>query len=221
MKKPDQRDDFLEKRLVQYDAWLGKGQISFASRVIPVVESITAQKQVLATEQALAILTEASSIALQDCVCRAHYKRCENPLDVCFVLNGIADRLVSRGQARRISIDQAAETLKSANEKGLIHLSLYMPDHELYALCSCCTCCCHDLQIIKKYHRTDIMVRSGYEAVTDLAACTHCAACIERCGFGARHMAGDELTCHAEACIGCGLCVTSCPTGAVTMQIRP
>lgn len=33
------RDPFLEKRLVKYDEWLSKEQISYSSKVIPVSES--------------------------------------------------------------------------------------------------------------------------------------------------------------------------------------
>lgn len=220
MKKEKYIDAFLETRLARYDDWLSKGQISFSSKVIPVTESLNANQWVLPTEQALEILRNAKSVAVKDCDCRSHYKRCDNPLEVCFLLNDVGDKFVSRGKARHVLIPEAAEILKTANERGLVHLSLYMPDHEIYALCSCCSCCCHDLQIIRRYGRKEIMVRSEYVAVTDFEACIHCGECVERCVFGARANREDQISYNPDACVGCGLCITTCPVGATTLRLR-
>jgi len=59
-------DPFLEKRIVNYDKWLSKGQISASSKVIPVSESLSAKQWVLPTEQVMEILTNADSVAVQD-----------------------------------------------------------------------------------------------------------------------------------------------------------
>jgi Pyruvate/2-oxoacid:ferredoxin oxidoreductase delta subunit len=186
--------------------------------VIPVGESIEAHQWVLPTEQVLEIIRNARSLALQNCVCRSHYHRCDNPWEVCLLLNDYGDKFVAQGLARHISFDKAIEVLQNANERGLIHLSLYRPDHELYALCSCCPCCCHDLQIMKLYKRNDIMVHSEYVAITDMEACIHCGQCIERCIFDARKWEDNQMVYNAELCYGCGLCVTPCPMDAIVMQ---
>lgn len=47
-----------------------------------------------------------------------------------------------------IGLEEAAAVLKQADANGLVHLSLYRPKHSLYALCSCCPCYCHDLQLL-------------------------------------------------------------------------
>jgi Na+-translocating ferredoxin:NAD+ oxidoreductase RNF subunit RnfB len=88
------------------------------------------------------------------------------------------------------------------------------------ALCSCCSCCCHDLQLMQAYNRKDLIARSEYIAVIDLEKCIHCGKCAERCVFGARTFANDQMQYNAAECLGCGLCVTSCPTQATTMQLR-
>jgi ferredoxin len=220
MKKEKYSDPFLEKRLTKYDEWLNKGQISFSSKVIPITESLNTKQWVLPTEQAMEILRHAKSVAVQNCECRSHYKRCDNPLEVCFLLNDVGDKFVSRGNAHRVLLPEAAEILRKANENGLVHLSLYMPDHEIYALCSCCSCCCHDLQIIKQFERKDLMVRSEYVADTDFLACIHCGECIQRCIFGARLYQDEQLVYNPEVCVGCGLCVTICPVEAATMVVR-
>jgi len=215
-----EKDPFLEKRIAKYDEWLSTGGISYSSKVVPVSESLQTQKWVLPAEQVIELLRNARSIALQECMCRTHYKRCDKPLDVCFVLNEVGDKFVEKGHARKISVAEAADVLRKANESGLVHLSLHMPDHEVFALCSCCSCCCHDIQIVKAYGRSDIMVRSEYVAKTDSASCTHCGACVDRCPFDARSLREDRMIYDSRACLGCGLCVTICPAEATIMQPR-
>lgn len=213
-------DPFLGKRLAAYDQWLEAGQISCSSKVIPVTEALRAKQWVLPTEQVFEILRHADSVALQNCECRTHYGRCDKPVEVCFLLNGVADRFVSRGLARHVSLSEAAEVLQKANESGLVHLSLYMPDHQVYALCSCCACCCHELQIVRLSGRKDLLVHSEYVAVTDPETCIHCGDCVDRCPFDARTFEGDRMIYQRDECAGCGLCVTICPTGATVMQNR-
>jgi ferredoxin len=216
--EPQDGDGFLDKRIARYDAWLRDGKISFSSRVVPVSESIEAKQQVFPTEKALEIIGKARSIALQNCECRSHYKRCEKPLDVCFVLNEVADKYVEKGRARYVTMKEAEGVLRKANENGLVHLSLYMPDHYIFALCSCCPCCCHDLQILRQYDRKDLVVRSEYVAVTDPSKCMNCGACVDRCAFEARVYRDEIMEYTADKCLGCGLCVTTCPVGATFMQ---
>ncbi|MCP4115103.1 MAG: 4Fe-4S dicluster domain-containing protein [Desulfobacteraceae bacterium] len=212
-------DPYLEKRLVNYDEWLSKGQISYSSKVIPVSESLDAKQWVLPTEQVMEVLRNAKSVAVQNCACRTHYKRCDNPLEVCFLLNDIGDRKAEKGEARHVDLTEAADILKRANESGLVHLCLYMPDHQVFAVCSCCSCCCHDFQIVRQFGRNDLMVRSEYVAVTSAGDCVHCGDCVDRCVFGARILQDEKMEYDADACLGCGLCVTACPVGAISMEL--
>jgi len=213
-------DPFLEKRIVNYDRWLSKGQISASSKVIPVSESLNAKQWVLPTEQVMEILKNANSVAVQNCECRTHYKRCDKPLEVCFLLNKVGDKFVSVGNARYVSLPEIADILKKANENGLIHLALYMPDHEIFALCSCCSCCCHELQIVKLTERKELMIHSEYIADTDLENCIHCGECADRCFFEARNFDDKKMKYNPEMCLGCGLCVEICPVDATTMVLR-
>ena len=220
MKKEKYVDSFLANKLTKYDGWLDKGQISFSSKVIPVGESFNAKQWVMPTEQVMESLRGAKSIALKNCECRTHYKRCENPLEVCMILNEVGDQRVKMGKARHISLVDAVSVLKNANEKGLVHLSLHMPNHEVFALCSCCSCCCHDLQLVQQHERKDLMVRSEYIAITNFDDCTHCGDCADRCVFSARSIKDEQMEYNSNDCLGCGLCVTSCPAGAISMELR-
>jgi ferredoxin len=213
-------DDFLKERLIKYDDWLDNGQISFSSKIIPIRESFSATQWILPSEQVLAILRSARSIAVQNCGCRVHYSRCTNPREVCFLLNERGERSIDQGKARPVSLSEAEEILHVADEYGLIHLTLYQPDHEIWALCNCCTCCCHDLQLMKKYHRSDLIAHSEYIAVTDQELCTNCGKCVERCVFNARTLTDGQMHYDDRACLGCGLCVTVCPVQATRLETR-
>ena len=218
-------DSYLTKKINQYDKWMNSGGITSASKVIPVSESLDATEWVMPSEQALEVLADAGSFAVTACECRTRYGNCDHPREVCFLLGATADKYVEKGRGRRVSLDEAKEILKQADASGLVHLTLFKPDQETFALCSCCACCCHDFQIIKQLGRHEIMARSDFRAVTDQAACVHCGVCTERCPFQARRLETDEngkttLMVDDGACLGCGLCVTPCPTGAVAMERR-
>ena len=210
-------DAFLEERLNRYDKWLSEKKIAFSSKVIPIEKSLSAHQWVLPTEQVLEIFRNVKSIALTKCECRSHYKRCDNPLEICFEFNEVGDQSVKKGLARYVSLEEAADILQIANERGLVHLSLYMPNHEIFALCNCCPCCCHDLQIVRLYNRNDLVVQSDYVAVSDTESCTHCGTCIDRCVFDARSWNNGEMLYNENACYGCGLCVTTCPSEVISM----
>ena len=110
--------------------------------------------------------------------------------------------------------------LRHANERGLVHLTIYDPQQYVYAVCSCCSCCCHDLQFLKRYGRSDLIAQSEYVAQTDMEVCIHCGDCVERCVFDARIWRDGQIDYDVEACYGCGLCVTICPVEATTMERR-
>jgi uncharacterized Fe-S center protein len=213
-------DAYLEERLTQYDAWLREGRIPFSSKVIPIREALDIRQWVLPTEQVIEFLRSARSFALTACTCRSHYQRCDNPLEVCFLLDDAADQAVADYTARPVSLEEATVVLRQANERGLVHLTIYEPEHKVYAVCSCCSCCCHDLQFLQVYGRGDLIAHSEYVAQTDLEACTQCGACVERCVFGARVWQGDHVSYDAGACYGCGLCVTVCAAGATVLTLR-
>ena len=64
---------------------------------------------------------------------------------------------------------------------------------------------------------SDSIERRRFRATVDLALCTYCLACVERCMFGALQDADGQLQPLPEQCFGCGLCVPFCPAGAITL----
>ncbi|NNG01086.1 MAG: 4Fe-4S binding protein [Desulfobacteraceae bacterium] len=176
------------------------------------------EQHVIPTERVMEIIGNERSFAVTDCVCRTEYKRCDNPVRVCLLLNDSADRQVKKGSADRITVGEAEVVLQKANDHGLIHLTFYEPGEKLYALCSCCSCCCHDLQLMRSTRRNDLIAQSGYVAVTSESSCTNCGRCTERCVFDARCLTDDGLQVDMEKCYGCGLCITTCPEHAIELK---
>ncbi|RJQ61796.1 MAG: 4Fe-4S dicluster domain-containing protein [Desulfobacteraceae bacterium] len=213
-------DAWLKERYDKYTGWFDRGEIDYSSKVIPVRESFRKEQWVLPTAQVINVLKSSELIALTDCVCRSHYKRCDNPLDVCLLLDGFGQKFIEKGLAKQVRYGEAVSILKAANESGLVHLSLYRPDRNLFALCSCCACCCHDLQLLIKFGKERLVCHSDYVSATDTDLCSHCGECVDRCVFGARSYSNGEMTYDPDRCFGCGLCVTSCPAKATTMEPR-
>ena len=212
-------DPFLDKRVVKYDQWLKEGKIRFSSKVIPVKKTIQGAKWVLPAEEALDIIRKSDKFALAACTCRTHYNHCDAPRDVCLLLNDMAESYLKDGKARCITLEDAEAVLLESEKHGLVHLSFYQPGEKLYALCSCCGCCCHDLRIMKLYKRPDIIAKSDYVAVTDPNACSDCCLCVDACPFEAR-LNNDGLLYDKNACYGCGVCIPACPEGAIVMELR-
>lgn len=213
-------DDWLKKYIDKYDRLIAENKISHSSKVIPVNESLHQVQHILPSAQVEEILRGADLITLAKCICRMQYKKCDKPLEVCFVLNAVGKKWMADGYSRKVTIDEALEVILLANKNGLIHLSLYMPDHELFALCSCCSCCCHDLQLLLGYDKHYVTVKSDYLAVDDPERCSHCGLCVDRCAFKARTLEMEKLVYDQKKCYGCGLCLTSCPEGSIGLQRR-
>jgi len=119
-----------------------------------------------------------------------------------------------------LSLQEAAETLQLANKHGLVHLSIYNPEQHLFALCSCCKCCCHDIEFMKKLGRPDLVAHADYVAVVDTDSCVQCGACVERCVFGAQNWESGAVMFHQDKCYGCGLCISTCESNAIRMVLK-
>ena len=209
----------IEERMIKVDALIKEGKIPFSSKVIPVNKALESRQWILPTAQAIEILRNSRIFLLVDCSCRTSYQLCNNPVNVCFVVNDVADEMIEKGEGRRVTIDEAREVLEKANEHGLVHLTIYNPEQYIFALCSCCACCCHELQMLQKYHRRDFIAHSDYTAATDHDLCNDCGTCVDRCVFEARTLQEGNLVIDEENCYGCGLCVTRCPEEAITLEL--
>ena len=211
---------FLDNTLTKYDKWIAEGKITNTAKVIPVAQSLEVKHWVVPTEQEMHYLRRSRSFALADCTCRTLGGHCDHPRDVCLYLNEASDQYVEKGKARRITLEEAEERVRAANQAGLVPMTIFNPEQHVLALCHCCPCCCHDLQFMLARGRRELVVRSEYVAVQDEDACSACGLCQERCHFDARTLSDGELVYEPDACYGCGLCVSICPSEAISMELR-
>jgi len=203
-----------------YDGWMREGKILYAGKILPVQEAFRSQQWILPTQQAIQILRNERTFALAECTCRTYYRHCGHPLETCMLINDMADDWVEASKAQGIPLEQAAEVLHKANGHGLVHQTAYEPEQCIWAIRSCCSCCCYRLQILRQISRIDLVVRSDYIAVQEEIRCNDCGLCVPRCIFGARQMIGGEPVYQSEQCFGCGLCITACPEGAISLCRR-
>ena len=186
---------------------------------------IEGETLVLDLEKVKHVLSQARTISLMDCVCRATYGHCDAPVNTCIDLNEIAERNIADGKARKITLDEAMEVLEGTHKAGLIHMAYghgetFKPG-VVNSICSCCSCCCGILAGILRYGLAPHLLTSYTISVTDLSSCTSCGICVDRCQFGAREMVDGTLTFDPNLCFGCGLCVSACPTHAITLVEKP
>lgn len=193
-------------------------------RTIPIKESIPVTSEVMAYEQAESILGEKSLIAVQNCICRQERalmdESCGKPLETCLSFDNAAKTSIALGRGRQITLEEAFEILKQAQDAGLV-LQPANSQNPIF-MCACCDCCCGVLRQIKREPDPARLVMSAFIAVYDKGLCIACGACLAVCPMDAlENTLEGEIRLDPMRCIGCGLCTSVCPTGAVTLNRKP
>lgn len=224
LKKPEDLEklldlfrDFFEEELQHDEKW--SKTIIPQARVIPVERTIDMRwGEVIPQERMTAILEGANVIARAECTCRVMERNCDNPTDVCIILNDFAENFIKRGAAVRITKEEALEILRRAEELGLVH-QLNNTDSDGYEfICNCCSCCCMILRAMITYGKDNICYQSRYLARVDTGKCDACGICVNRCQFGAITLDRDAVRVDDDRCFGCGLCASGCPNDAIVLM---
>ena len=194
-------------------------------RVIPVNTSIDARLQILGYEDMRAIIREARSFALRDCICRKEHalqgKGCGHTLEACLAFSSeehafdyfnYAGRVIERHEALRV--------LDATEEEGLVHVTYNVRERPMF-VCNCCSCCCGFLRGLKEFEAPHMLARSNFVAAIEQDSCSECGACTPRCPMDAIADEPGRWAVSAERCIGCGLCAVACPTDAIRLGRRP
>jgi NAD-dependent dihydropyrimidine dehydrogenase PreA subunit len=191
-----------------------------SSVVVPINLSLDASQKVMSGKQVVGLLRSARTIAVNPCECRSNLNNCDAPKDVCVLLDSTAEKQIAEGSARRIDLGEALAAIREAEDAGLVHLIIHEEGRRPSAVCSCCPCCCQELNSLLRFGNLDAVLQSDYVVEKDEGKCVACGACVERCCFGA-HAGGDgEVAYDIEKCFGCGLCVAACPEGALKLMKR-
>ncbi|MBI9074954.1 MAG: 4Fe-4S dicluster domain-containing protein [Desulfatibacillum sp.] len=197
-----------------------------AMRTLTVEQELPLESGVQSYERVALVLEKETSFAAAVCHCRQQAKLTGNPCKVagapthsCLYFGKVADFMIDRGFAGRITKETCFETLKDSEKAGLVH-NVNNFQGENIVLCNCCGCCCDFMVKMKKYRGIQMVYPSNFMAVVDGEACIGCGDCLERCQLEAISLDEDMARIAEEYCTGCGNCVTACPSAALSMKRR-
>ncbi len=188
-------------------------------RVVPARTAVKSE-WVLPYDDVRAILLEAKTFNVNDCICRKQQALldhiCEYPVHVCLSFSG-QERAPRPGD---VSQEEALALLDHCEEAGLVHAVSNVTRGMGY-VCNCCGCCCGVLRGITAYGIENSVAHANYYAVIDAEFCANCGNCIERCQVKAISEGEGHSVVDVDRCIGCGLCVTGCPNNVARLVRKP
>ena len=190
-------------------------------RVIPSQETVKSES-ILPYDDVRAILLEAKSFELIDCVCRHEQdvnksRRCDFPLQVCLSFS----KEEGAAGPHSISRERALAILEESEELGLVHC-VENNVEDVDFVCNCCGCCCGILRGITDWGIENSVAKANYYVEIDPDECQGCQTCIDRCQVNAISIDDEELAVvDTPRCIGCGLCVSGCPEEAAILHRLP
>lgn len=195
-------------------------------RIIPIEKSITMSSGMnvvaFSTDMYSEMIERNNSFCIITCPCRSTMelvnKGCGKPKDVCSAMGWIADLVVEKGMARRVSKEEFIEAKMRAAEAGLVNLVDNMQDP--LQVCSCCSCCCVTLRLANQHNFPSLIANSHFEATIDSDTCIGCGECITSCPSHAIALSDGKSTVDYVRCIGCGVCVTRCNAKAISLKER-
>ncbi len=191
-------------------------------RVIPINVSIEPNSQVLASDDVVNLINQASNIAVTKCSCRAIDGACGQPVEVCMQLDRAAEYAIERGTGRKLSRQQALDMLEMCEDQGLVHVAENKQGVG-HVICNCCHDCCINWTSV----RTGVgkfASPSRFRASIDFDKCNGCEKCVERCIFDALTLTADgtSVAVDEQKCMGCGVCRVACMLDAISLQVvRP
>ena len=112
----DYFDDFMTK------GWYGTKTTQH--RIIPIAESLTPDMEILAYEQAEALIEAQTKISVAPCICRKEVKMiekgCDHAMETCLAFGAVAYFYIENGLGREVSKEEARGILKDAMNAGLV-----------------------------------------------------------------------------------------------------
>jgi electron transport complex protein RnfB len=219
------RKFFKDSLRYLYEAYLRElGKIPVPqTRLLPVEQSLDVAKGLATYDDIKVILDKAEEpFMIANCVCRQGRDLLNKPCkmtkrrETCLSFGYAAQRYIQQGWGRQITKDDALRIIKKNEEEGLIHQinNAQRPDF----ICSCCTCCCEGLKILKTLPNPGQLLISNYFFKIDSELCNGCGVCIERCQMDAIISKNDIFSIIKKRCIGCGNCVNYCPSNAIQIK---
>ncbi len=180
---------------------------------------------VMPYEEIGSIVDAATKIAVAHCPCRMTAKilgrtDCPHSIEVCIKYDDMAEFVISKGLARRVSKDEARNILINCEKEGMVHM-VDNAQGQIKHTCNCCGHYCWNVGILRRRKiPRDLLMAVYFIRETDFDACIGCGACAEICPVDAVRMADEQPAVDQDWCIGCSVCAVSCPTGAISIVRR-
>jgi ferredoxin len=196
---------------------------------LPIYEEVKLNNTVLNLDSVKHYLEKARKIAVMDCPCRTKRKHCDAPLDVCLMLDDMAEMSETRpfmeshakSHVHNLSKEEALKVVEKAHATGLVPMAYMRTDtpkpEGVNFICNCCSCCCSIFGLTLRFGMAPHILKSIATTLTDESKCNSCGVCADRCHFGARKMVDGKMTFNKDLCFGCGLCVSTCPTDSIKL----
>lgn len=193
-------------------------------RVIPIEKSLTPEHCAPPYEEIRTIIENAEEpLVVADCVCRKGKIVKGRPackatkrLQTCLGFGQYAQMYLDQGWGKQLTKAEALELVELNMEEGLV-FQMINTTKDPYVICSCCSCCCGQLDDLKEFPRPIEFVHSNYYAEIDGNLCMSCQTCIDRCPMNAIKMRKGIAKVLQRKCIGCGNCVPICPEEAIKL----
>jgi Na+-translocating ferredoxin:NAD+ oxidoreductase subunit B len=194
------------------------------ARVVPVNARIAARATVLRYEDIEALVEDARSFRVAECICRKEQDllghSCRHMRETCLAFSSSEDVLAGLATwGRAITRAEALALLARTEADGLVHCT-YNVQREPLFICNCCPCCCGFLRGLKEFEAPFVLAPSSVVATIDGERCTACAVCVDRCPMTAIVARDLVFEVTSERCIGCGLCAAGCAASAVELGAR-
>jgi len=196
------------------------------TRVITVDKKIEAGNKIHTYDQMKTYIDKHEYISAATCFCRHEAKLLgkdthDMPMDVCMSFGPMAEYVVERLGGKRLSKEEAMNTLNMAEEAGLIHMSRNTTDNVDF-VCNCDRWHCEVVTTMLKQSKPGLFFNSGFQPTFDPDLCTACEECIDRCPPQALVMADNDVPeVNLDRCFGCAVCATGCPSDAIKMKSKP
>ena len=166
-------------------------------RVIPVESAIPADAQTIDNERVSKYIEDNDGhLSVTPCQCRRVRKfmnEGSGDLDegLCIFMGHVGDMFNNTGKGRPVSVAEAKELVKLAEERGCVHQITTLHQGETFAICNCMPESCLALGV-SQYYNTPATSKSNYVAEIDQEKCVACGQCTDRCANNAIQM-GQKL----------------------------
>ncbi|MFH1169574.1 MAG: ferredoxin-like protein [Chloroflexota bacterium] len=120
------------------------------------------QAYLLSPAEAEEIVDISEGLAVGPCSCRQVFHNCDNPVSA-EIMVGLTRNIFREARPhdyREITREEAREILRDCHRRGLIQ-TIIRCQHDFYAICNCCSCCCVPLRLNKQYGIGEAAVRNA------------------------------------------------------------